>query len=201
MPHNKTRFWVGVAILAITIPAVGQYVLGSRNDSQRQLATDSARWSAGGAYTTGRRLSPGQQTPPRDYAAEVAASTSRRGLVNEYDAPEYYDSLVPYDEYDDSFTDEPLEPETAVTRDVPDGSDELAPTEVATTDGTTPVDDDDDQPVVEALVEQGPTDREVYQAMLASVEGQDRADFVRAWAIMTPAQREEALDGYRASNY
>ncbi len=105
MPHNRTRFWVGLAIIAVTIPAVGTFYVHS-------AATDDLRGnpiSAAGRIDLASRqedsFGSGRlalHQPLRDYQAEVNAALARQGVYPDqrFSGDETYDDLFDVDPLD-----------------------------------------------------------------------------------------------------
>jgi hypothetical protein len=224
MPHNRTRMWVGLAIVAVTIPAVGQYLYRpGTNDNRAQAYLQQARWNAtnsvGLTTVTGLRLARSPRN--RDYLAEVNAAIGRQGTVfaggqaYSYDnGPDYpYDSgpangypAADYrDVQDEMFDINPLDGPVYTDDRLPDpatlvapDSDEVAPiSDEGVADDEGPADDgqaiaNDEDPYTDGL-----SDGAVYATVVNNLPPNDRQEFVRAWAAMTPDQRADLLDGFR----
>lgn len=198
MPHNRTRLWVGAAIVAVTIPAVGTYYY--RTDAQDLRGTPIT-------VANRRDATDAQTTPivsntvairrsPRDYEAELNALLARQGTTTRQEP------LAGSDDdpnFDVDVMDDNSEGQTVVTPSQPadpttDASSDSQAT-VATMPGV-PVDAAPD--VVANVAASGElSDGDVYRIVASNLSGDDRDDFVRAYAVMTPDQRADLIDGFR----
>lgn len=213
MPHNRTRLWVGLAIAAITIPALGFAFRGGANDGFLTSASaGDDRWAAGNGLASGHsargvrtRLTSSPMS--RDYLSEVAGMT--RGTVpNAADGTladrteQFYDNRLDWPEEDeDPFLQGFLPP----VSDLPDPAETMAPNDppedayAAPMDGG-PMEEGFTPPDDGGYIAEGPSDREIYNEMLANFSSEDRDTFVRTWALMSNEQRQQVLDDYRNNN-
>jgi hypothetical protein len=218
MPHNRTRTWVGVAIIAVTIPAVGQYIYRpSTNDARAQGYLQQARWNATNSVNATRNtnLRLAKSPAQRDYLAEVDAAIGRQGTVfaggqaYDYDnGPDYpYDSgpafgypAADYSDLEDAMFDlNPLDGPVYTDERLPDPALLVAPGEVSVgeTDDEAPLDEEGPAADDETVYASGLSDGAVYATVVNNLAPDERQEFVRAWAAMTPEQRAELLDGFR----
>ena len=127
MPHNHTRLWVGLAIIAVTIPAVGTFYIHPAATSDLVGNPISAAGRTDLASRQQDSFGSGRialREPLRDYQAEVNAALARQGL---YPSQRFDGDST----YDDVFDDDPLDPSTDAfgnvsTRDVPNAPNVLA---------------------------------------------------------------------------
>ena len=201
MPHNRTRVWTGLAIVAVTIPAVGTYYFGA-NSPALQGAPITVVGRAGvsplGDMPSDR--SDTARVARRDYMAEVRAATGAGGSTTSDDAAE----LAAMD--DELFDPSPLEDGDARVAYDPEGEapDPAGDVALAVADPMTiqaaytadaPV---DDEPATTPPATPTLSDANVYRLVVNNLPEDDRDEFVRAYAAMTNAQRVELLDGFRA---
>ena len=196
MPHNRTRTWVGLAILAITIPAVGTYYAETRSGERQAGEIRIARRQD----ASNEAVAPTVSAPSRDYRAALEKALARSGprlpteaLPGTDDDPTF--DLDPYG------TDAPEEG-TVASDDTPEPIADLAPanpTEPATSDeNPAPVAAAANPEPVADLASTGEmSDRDVYTLVANNLSAEDRDEFVRAYAAMTPGQRADLLDGFR----
>ena len=199
MPHNRTRIWVGLAIAAVTIPAVGTLIYNATGNGLQAGADDGpVRWTAAGGRTrSALRLATRER--PRDYQAELDAALSRQPAT--YPEAEAYANLFaddnpifdvsPFEEYadDDFIYEERL-------RDLPDPAEELAPVEVEVEGDVAEDDLAIEFPPADRVA--GLSDRAVYTMVIDELSPEERDDFARAWAIMSVGERADLLDEFRA---
>lgn len=209
MPHNRTRMWVGLAIAAVTIPAVGQYYYSAQNNRlQTHPVVGSARWAASNGIgdTHGNGQLALRQTR-RDYLAEVNGALGRGGSTYGSDLALVDAPLLQPSPLDDEpselgpmdfgVEEGPIVPRGDGT--APDPADEMAPPLAIASIAQDEEDDDnpalDDAPAANG----GLSDRAIYSLVVDGLNDEERDDFVRAWAIMTPDQRADLLDEFRAN--
>jgi hypothetical protein len=192
MPHNRTRTWVGLAIAAVTIPAVAQYYYGSAprpataSPSLVERQASEVRTPAPGRLAI-------RQTD-RDYLGEVNSALAKAGShvpsgdAEPVNVPLIYEAPVQAIMGEVRPIDQP-----ASDDDVPSVSSTPTGRVASTYD---PQDDTmDDQPSDTSQM----SDRTVYQLVLDNLSDDDRETFVSAWAVMTPEERASLLDEWRAN--
>ncbi len=198
MPHNRTRFWVGVAIAGITIPAVGTYYYGSATQGLRGTPISAARRSD----ATGQPTDPidvariALRRAPRDYQAELDAVLARQGATT---TPE----PLPGSDDDPTFDIDPVDDAAVPSVEsapqvLPNPAADLAsdaPTNVAAA-GAAPVFANPDA-VANVVATGDLSDGDVYRIVTRDLSDEDRDEFVRAYAAMTPDQRADLIDGFR----
>ena len=209
MPHNKTRLWVGLAIAAVTIPAVGTYYVRSTDDNLKKTPILAAgRWDTSNA----EKRTASARTLGRDYAAELDALLAKQASttpptmassppVQDDDDSEFDVSPLPSDE-DDSAIDSDLPAATSVLSD-PTAS--PAPTKPATVASETdPTVSTDGVPVQSGLAQASPaypngdlSDGDVYRVVMSNLSAEDQDRFVQAYAAMSTQQRADLLDSFR----
>lgn len=210
MPHNKTRLWVGLMIVAITIPAVGTYYVRSTDNSLPNAPILAAgRWDATNAET--RTASARAQG--RDYAAELNVLLAKQGASStppiasspsgEYDDGSEFDVGPLSADEDDATIDSDLPPVAATVTDPPAGLAPVDPTTVAST--SEPTASTDDGPVQSAPIQAGLasssgdlSDGDVYRVVMSNLSAQDQERFTQAFGAMTAQQRADLLDSFRS---
>ncbi|GEM_PF-4619940 len=222
MPHNRTRTWVGLAIIGVTIPAVGQYIYRpGTNDERAQAAIQQARWNATNSVTASRSSAMRLANSPanRDYLAEVNAAVGRQGTVfaggraYPYDnGPDYpYDSgpasgypAADYSDLQDEMFDiNPLNGPVYSDGRLSDPVSLSAPGSENPDADAVEADDQaadvapDQTTADEATYANGLTDEAVYATVVNNLPPNDRQEFLRAWGAMTPDQRADLMDGFR----
>lgn len=201
MPHNHTRLYVGLAIAAVTIPAVAQlyYRTGTSPQNARReertqatLARQESRKSD--AFLASRHTRRGTE---RDYLAEVRAALATGNPAPVY-APEtmVYPQMgmAPADAQGDSWSVDPyVAPEQMSLM-------QASPLDV------TPYDDDytdDDSGGYDDAGAPAPavdiSDDRLVQLVIQNLQDdQERANFRAAWATMSDDDRAALLDQWRS---
>ena len=198
MPYNRTRTWVGIAVIAVTIPAVGTFYNSSRSQSLRGTpvaVADHADLTSRPKDSFGSgRIS--IHPAARDYDAEVGAALARQNakadevpLPGSEDDPTF--DLEPIALPDDEAPLASASPIVETPTDTP--SVEAPPTVAETRDlvaNDVAANDDGAVPRM--------SDRTVYALVVNNLPQDQREEFVRAYALMTPDQRADLLDDFRA---
>ena len=197
MPHNRTRFWVGVAIAGITIPAVGTYFYGSTTGELRGTPISAAgRWNAVSQSTVPMDAGRILRRAPRDYQAEIDAALAKQGATIPTEP-------LPGSDDDPSFNIDPIDDSAMPSaepapRVLPDPAAEPAsdaPTTVVASEVAAAVASQDAAVSVAATGDL--SDGDVYRIVTSNLSAEDRDEFVRAYAAMTPDQRADLIDGFR----
>ena len=199
MPYNRTRTWVGVAIVAVTIPAVGTFYNASRTKGLRGDPIAAANHAVIRSRPTDSFGSARISIHPasRDYDAEVGDALGRQNqkAVTLDDALPGSDDDPMFDLYPLTPVEEPLSApsapianpagEVAQAEPIPT----IAETRDLVTNDVTAADDGE----IPQL-----SDRTVYALVLNNLPQDQRGEFVDAYAAMTPDQRADLLDEFRA---
>ena len=194
MPYNRVRTWVGVAVIAVTIPAVGTYYNAAKSSGLRGtpvIAADHAATTPGRTDSFGGgRIS--IHPAARDYDAEVNAALVRQN--SSVDAMAF-----PGSDEDPAFDLDPLPEAAEEPAVVP-----TAPAPISPPEPTTDYTGEDSRELVAndvAPEDDGQipqmSDRTVYALVVNNLPEDQRAEFVRAYTLMTPDQRAELLDEFR----
>ena len=203
MPHNRTRAWVGLAIAAVTIPAVGQYYYGARNYDALQSASGAAstRWAATRSNLPEGRLAVRQGD--RDYEGELSVVLNHGGAAVTDDAGNRYADPLGDDNpiYDIS----PLNYYSYPTSEIPDRTavmrqpnlvGDYAPTDPPE-EPVANLQEGDEPSVAPPEDPPGLSDDTVYSLIVDRLPASQRGEFVRTWAGMTPDQRADLMDEFR----
>lgn len=193
MPHNRTRIWVGLAIVAVTIPAVAQYYYGS---TSRPSADTSPEVVARNAEVddSSPRLAMGQSD--RDYMSEVSSALAKGGSRVPQNAQELGAMPLIYEAPVEAIVGQirPLAPPAAIQTDTVVASLPPAPANRATS-----FEPEEDETIAVSTDAPQMSDRTVYQLVLDNLPEDDRDTFVRAWAVMTPEERASLMDDWRTN--
>lgn len=217
MPHNRTRLWVGLAIAAVSIPAVGTfyYYSSATHDLRGHPIAAYDRFDASSrlndSFGVGRLAI---HRPARDYQAEVDAALARQGAVIPREDPTVSDDPIFNVDplyFDDEPTPDDVAPITDTSR-AGSYTQQLTADETVATDGNNADDGNGQVAQGDATVaedDEGPaqttanaasgdlSDDSIYRMVVANLKSDERADFVRAFAAMTPDQQEDLLDSFR----
>ncbi len=185
MPHNRTRIWAGLAIVAVTIPAVGLY---TRSSAGQSPANDSIAYMANGDLSNAEGTKDTKLSSGRDYQAEVEAALAHRGGQTPKN-PGTQGTIQ-------SVQTGPLEVPIPSDSPVRTASNRTTPTTVARTSDIDPnVDNLDNTPPDNG----GLSDRTVYNIVVDNLSPDDRDTFEKSWALMSPQDRADMLDQFRAN--
>ena len=189
MPHNRTRLWVGLAIVAVTIPAVGTYYFGSTVDAPQGAPI----------AVVGRTSVAPLARMPGDEAVAIPVAllddaTGDHGVARADDpAPtDDFSELVASD--DEVFDVAPLSEDSPriAYEPAPPALDPVAPDAGSAQVAYATEEPADDEPVSPTL-----SDAQIYRLVVNNLPEGDRDEFVRAYAAMGNAQRVALLDGFR----
>ena len=198
MPYNRTRTWVGIAIVAVTIPAVGTFYNASKSSDLRGTPVAVANHAdltsrPQDSFGSGRiSINP----VARDYDAEVGSALARQNtriddvpLPGSDEDPTF--DLEPFAPYDE----EPIAPSAAPgIVPPPEPATVEAPTTAAETRELVANDvvPEDDGAIPRM------SDRTVYALVVNNLPEDQREEFVQAYNLMSPDQRADLLDEFRA---
>ena len=205
MPYNRTRTWVGVAIVAVTIPAIGNFY---HRETTKTLHGEPVTAANRADLTDGQTASFGTRgasvgSKVRDYDAEIATALARQGATvtpepfpGGEDDPTF--DVAPFDAADDeppTVADEAAPRVVNVAPPLPQGAlpDDPLPPDATVADAVVQDTQSFDQTGMPNL-----SDRAIYTMIVNDLSGEERDRFVQAYAAMSPAQRAEMLDGFRA---
>ncbi|RYG24299.1 hypothetical protein EON82_11220 [bacterium] len=195
MPHNRTRLWVGLAIIAITIPVAAQYYYGSASRASSSLAVEATTPRDADEVALDERLT--VRPSDRDYLGEVSSALSKGGSKPLPGDTERSSVPIIFSGPIDAIMSQ-VQPEETVQ---PVYEDDMppVPARLATRQAPAVVPDDEIVDEDEPVAEPGLSDRTVYQLVVDNLPEEDRDTFVTAWAVMTPEERASLLDEWRAN--
>lgn len=215
MPHNKTRLWVGLAIVAVTIPAVGTYYIRAKDNGLQGVPIAVAdRFGP----TTAATQTAVVRSQNRDYGAELDLLLAKQASTTSTSALSTPTVTGAYTEDDDEFDIDPLpaagdEPTMVdVAPDpqaIPNPASDLAPndpTTVAAISGANAGGDQNqgaatqDPTVQNAPIGAGGnlSNTDVYRIVMSNLNDEDRTRFTQAYSAMSAEQRADLLDSFRA---
>lgn len=184
MPHNRTRIWAGLAIAAITIPAVGLY---TRSSAGQAPANDSIAYMAPGDLNQVEGTQAPKRASDRDYQAEVEAALARRGGQTPKN-PATQGTIQ-------SIQTGPLSVPIPTDSPIRTASNRTPVTVARTSDVDPNLDNLDDTPPDNG----GLSDRTVYSIVVDNLTPDDRDTFEKSWVLMSPQDRADMLDQFRAN--